>query len=171
MVADKYALALFEIAMRKNTLDEYVEQFDRFYSLIKEQPKWIEVMGSPVVKADQKREMIFSLPSFNKDFLQFIYVVVINKHILDIELIYNEWLSVSSKEQKVAYINVYIAKKPTEERISLLKEELQPYFPDLELKFDIVIDKSLIKGVRIVYQGMSIDHSIKTQLKKLQSSI
>lgn len=171
MFAEKYASALFDVAMKKDQLDEFVEAFDRFYSLIEEQPKWIEMMNSPVVKADKKREMVFSLPSFNKDFLQFVYTVIENKHILYIHLIYTEWLTVSSKAQKIAYVTLYMASKPSKERLSLLKEELQPYFLDLEIKFDVVIDKSLIKGMRIVYQGMSIDRSIKNQLRKLQSSI
>ncbi|CCV64813.1 F-ATPase subunit delta [Alteracholeplasma palmae J233] len=171
MFAEKYADALFEIAVKQQKLDEYAEEFDRFYSLVKDNPKWIELMDSPILRKDKKRKMIFELPSFSPMFLQFLSTIAENGHIKFYQNIYDKWLSLTSAEQKIAHVTLYTATKPTKKKLDSLKEEIKPYFPDLTIKFDVIIDKSLIKGIKIVYQGKSIDRSVKNQLRKLESSI
>ena len=57
----KYAKALHQLAVEQKKVDKINLYFDEIRSLVSKNPKWIEMMDSPMLNLDDKMDMINAL--------------------------------------------------------------------------------------------------------------
>ena len=83
-----YARAFFEIATEDNVLNECKESFDAFVTILKEEKEFSLVLNSPKIKLQEKKDLIKnSFKNCSEDFILFLFVVLDNDRIANIEQI------------------------------------------------------------------------------------
>ena len=87
------------------------------------------------------------------------------------ESIYEEFLILARKEQSVAFVRVIVAKPLNSDQIAVLKDELYGWFENMDIELEIIIDKRLLGGIRIMYQGQTIDRSFYSELQELRANL
>lgn len=166
----KYAKALHQIALEQNKLDVLNYEFDQLKDLIKENPKWIEMIDSPMLTEKQKEAHIDAL-NFDDVFLSFLKALSKKRHMTYIFEIYEEWIHLVRTTQKIAHLNVILASDMTKEQETRLFEALKPRFKNQTISLHKIIDPSLIGGIKVIYQGQSLDRSVARELEELFTTI
>ena len=87
------------------------------------------------------------------------------------EEIYEEFLILARQEQQVAHVRVIVAKPLTSEQLKYLRKELHGWFDDLDIEIEVIIDKRLLGGIRVMYQGQTIDRSFYSELQELKANL
>ena len=85
--------------------------------------------------------------------------------------IYEQWLYLARAHQKIAHINLFSAKPVTDETILKFKKALEPRFPGKTVEFHIIIDPTLIGGIKTIYQGQALDRSVAKELEELYTIV
>ncbi|MCR3906036.1 MAG: ATP synthase F1 subunit delta [Tenericutes bacterium] len=170
MSISNYAKALFSIAKENNKIDLLTYHFDDFKNTMEKNPNWIKLMDSPMVSHQEKIKMIDEL-EYDDSFLAFLKMLSEKNRLHYYHEIYPEWIQLSRTYQKIAHLHLYAAKPLSEKQEELLKKVVQPRFPNQTISFHITVDESLIGGLKIVYQGQSLDRSIARELEELYTTI
>jgi F-type H+-transporting ATPase subunit delta len=170
MRISNYAKALFSLSMEQNKLDQMSVSFTDFMDETEKNPTWIDLMDSPMVSFERKKEMIDALP-FDVSFLSFIKMLAEKNRVHYVDSIYSEWKELTRAYLKIAHLHIYSAKPMSEETLNRLKKALQPVFPKHTISFHVTVDPTLIGGIKIVHQGQSLDRSISRELEELYTTI
>jgi F-type H+-transporting ATPase subunit delta len=166
----KYAKALFQLALERDNLDLLNYQFDQLRDMIKKNPKWIELMDSPMLLEKDKESKIDEL-DFDSIFLSFLKILS-KKHVMSyIDEIYEEWINLLRVNQKIAHFHVYLASEMTKEQEEKLIEVLKPRFKNQTISLHKSVDPSLIGGIKVIYHGQSLDRSVARELEELFTMI
>lgn len=171
MIKNRYVEILFDFAEKHNQINEINEQFEELVYLFTKFPQWKEVILLPTIPVAEKYKLIESLNVFDKFFLTFIASLINNNHLFYVNSIHELWKQKYHLSQKIAYIQLYSSVVPSKKLEEKIIEEIQPYFSSLEVKINVIIDKSLIKGLRLTYQGFSLDNSVSKELEKIKSFV
>ncbi len=166
----KYAKALHQIALEKNKLDLLNYQFDQLRDLIQKHPSWIEMMDSPMLSQSVKEAKIDQL-EFDPSFLAFLKAISKKRHMAYLNDVYDEWIHLVRTTQKIAHLHVILASEMTKEQETRLFEALKPRFKHQTISLHKVIDPSLIGGIKVIYQGQSLDRSVARELEELFTTI
>jgi F-type H+-transporting ATPase subunit delta len=170
MSLSNYAKALFEIALEKEKIDLVNDHFDEFTHALKHQKQWIDMMDSPMVSFSKKLELIDEL-EYDPSFLSFIKTLA-QKHIMYMIFDINEeWTNLTRVHQKIAHLHVISAKKLTKDQQERVKKAIEPRFPGRTISLKFSINEALIGGIKVIYRGQSLDHSVSRELKELYTTI
>src|SRR5690554_1676074 len=171
MTSTVYSDALFKLAVKENSIESVIEQFDVFVALAHDFPDWIVLLDSPMIRNRVKNGLLKELDIFDDLFLNFLMLLVRYHQVHLFEDIYEQWNIKSRLNQKIAYVQLYSAKPLSKQRLKQLKEEIKDYLPGLEIEFNQHIDPTLIQGERIIYQGRSIERSLKKALDDMRANV
>lgn len=167
----KYASALFEVAKDNQILDDVTYDFQTFQGALKNNEEWLSVMQSTEIKKTKKRELIKNLSNFNNVFLNFLYALLDNNHLPQYYEIYDRFRTLSRKDKEIAHVRIITANPLTKEQYYVIREELYGWIMDKQLETEIIIDKRLMGGIRIEYEGQTIDRTFYSQLQELKEMI
>ena len=167
---NSYARALMEIAVENNTVDEIAYQFDELNDSVFTQKKWLKMMDSPMVSKEDKDKYIETL-GLNKHLSHLLKLLAENKLMHLYDEIYPEWVRMIREKNKIAHINVYSVKDLNQKQIDALTKRLQPRFKKQTIEIHVKVRENLIGGLRMVYQGQSLDNSIAHELEELFTTL
>ena len=161
-----YAKAIMEVAQKRHHVDQITTEFDRLHDIVFEHPQWLSFMNSPMYNVGLKDEKIDQLELSNT--LAACLKTMIRKNHFHLFFdVYHDWIRLIRKKQQIAHVNVYAAKPLSEKQQKLLKERLKPRFEHMTIDLHLRVDPSLIGGLKIIYQGVSLDKSIARELDEL----
>ncbi len=166
----KYAKALHQLALEHEKLDLLNYQFDQLRDLFQKNPKWIEMVDSPMLSKKEKESKIDEL-DFDSTFLAFLKILSEKHHMAYIDDVYDEWIHLVRTTQKIAHLNVILASDMTNEQEMKLFEVLKPRFKNQTISLHKIIDPSLIGGIKVIYHGQSLDRSVARELEELFTTI
>ncbi len=167
---NSYAKALMDIAVENNTVDEIAYQFDELNDSVFTQKKWLKMMDSPMVSKEKKDQYIDAL-GLNKHLSHLLKMLAENKLMYLYDEIYPEWVRMIREKNKIAHINVYSVKDLNQKQIDALTKRLQPRFKKQTIEIHVKVRENLIGGLRMVYQGQSLDNSIAHELEELFTTL
>lgn len=165
-----YAKALMEVAQERDNVSQITTQFDRLHDLVVEHPTWLQLMDSPMYKVKDKDEKIDQL-NVCITLSACLKTMVRKNHMSLFFDVYHDWIRLIRKQQKIAHVNVYAAKPLTKQQEDLLIKRLQPRFQQMTIDLHLRVDSSLIGGLKIIYQGVSLDRSIARELDELFTTL
>jgi F-type H+-transporting ATPase subunit delta len=170
MSISNYAKALFQIAKEENKIDIISYQFENFYELIQKNENWIKLMDSPMVLYREKLRMIDAL-KYDASFLSFLKIIAKKNNVHFYKEIYDEWLRLSRIYQKIAHITIHSAKELSSDYKEKLIKSLEPRFINQTISLNVKVKPDLLGGIRIIYQGQSLDRSISREIEELYTTI
>lgn len=169
---NQYALAFFQIAKEDNVLEPCKESFEVLIELLKNDLEFSSFLNSPKIKTAEKQNFLKKvLSSCEQDFLYFLYVLLDNNRINEIDEIFKSFLYCYNEENKIKSVLVLSASKLEEKEIFELYNSLKKYYIGYEISIDNKIDPKVIGGYHILVNGLSIDLSVKRKIDSLKSTL
>lgn len=165
-----YANALMEVAKKNDCVDQVTTEFDNLHDIVFSHPKWLNVMDSPMYQMKDKDDKIDKL-NLSPTLSACLKTMIRKNHMSLFFDVYHDWIRLIRAQQKIAHINVYSAKKLTDKQESMLLKRLKPRFEGMTIDLHLRVDPELIGGVKIIYQGVSLDRSIARELDELFTTL
>jgi len=126
----------------------------------------------PSISKEEKKELFKNLLSGKVEeyFLYFIYVLVDNERILELENIYDTFKMLVDEKKNILNCEV-VSKYPLDKNIKedLIKYLSQKYQKEIKLKE--TINDELIGGIKVIVQNEVIDYTIDSTLTNLKNTI
>ncbi len=170
MSISNVAKALFELSLETSKIDVITYHFDDLKLILDAHPEWMSVMDSPMVDFHEKEKMIDAL-DYDASFLAFLKMLAHKNRMYELLEIHEEWTNLARIHQKIAHLHIYSAKPVSKHLEEALKKIIQPRFPGRTISLHITVDESLLGGLKIVYQGQSLDRSIAREIQELYTII
>ena len=169
--ANRYSLALYELASESNSLTKIEENSQAILKLISSSRDFSNLIKDPTLNRDILNQVIekisdnFSLEVLFKNFLSFL---ISKRRFFYVEQILKSFNEICSEKRGELKAEIKSAKNLTQDEINRITEELSNNFKS-EIKLNYTHDQSLIGGLVVQIGSTMIDTSIKKKLQQLET--
>ena len=171
--ANRYSLALFELANESNLLSQVEENSNAFLKLILNNKDFISLIKDPTINRNTLINIIKKI-SENSNleilFVNFLSFVITKRRFFYIEQILTSFNEICSKKRGELKAQIKSAKELSQDEINKITEELSDNFKS-EIKLNYTHDQSLIGGLIIKVGSTMIDTSIKNKLQQIEKKM
>ena len=169
--ANRYSLALFELASESNLLNQVEENSTSILNLISNNEDFKNFVKDPTLRRDDLLKTInkisesFKLEKLFKNFISFL---ITKRRFFYVEQILKNFKEICSEKRGELKAEIKSAKELTQEEINKITEELSNNFKS-KIKLNYNYDKSLIGGLVVQVGSTMIDTSIKKKLQQIET--
>ena len=168
-----YAIALYELSKENSELDKVEGEMKKLNKLLDSSADFKEMILSPTVAKDDKKNVIFKIAdqnNFSETFKKFLGFIAIKNRLFFLGKIIESFLNLVSNNKGELKAKLVSSKKLSIEEQKKIQSELSKDFKSL-LNIDYKYDPDLIAGLIIQVGSVMVDTSIKTKLKKLEKNM
>ena len=166
-VSKIYAVAFFDIALEEDNILGILQLLDDMKNLYETNIEFKEFMKSPIIKKDQKLDMIKKVCSSHQDIEQEIMLYLVKKNRLDeISNIAYEYRELYYSKENIIGIKGIFSVELTLEQKEKLIGKLEK-ITNKKINFEQEIDPALIGGGILKIGDKILDGSIRTQLAQM----
>ena len=170
-IARPYAEAVFRIAKEKGTLAPWSEKL-ALLSAIAQDPQMHTCIGNPGLTIGKKAELVKTLcgETADGDANNFIQVLAANERLALLPEIAELYEALKSVEEGIKDAVIYSA-------FPLDADQQQKLVVDLEARFksklnaSVVVDPSLVGGVKVVVGDQVLDLSVRAKLESMATAL
>ena len=169
--ANRYSLALYELASETNILNEVEDHSISILQLIKESEDFNLLIKDPTNKQEDQLNVIniiFKKFNLNKLLNKFLNFLVEKRRLFYLEKILKDFILICSKNRGEIYAKLSASKELNENEINNIKNELSQNFGS-NVKLNYNYDPSLIGGLIIQVGSIMIDTSVKNKLQQIEN--
>ena len=169
--ADRYSLALYELARENNVLSQVEDQSLSILSLISSSKDFSNLIKDPTNSQEDLLKVLANISNNNKfenllkNFLSFL---ITKRRFFYIEQILNSFIETCSKKRGELKAELKSAKKLSSDEISKITDELTKNFSS-KIKLNYKHDQSLIGGLVVQVGSTMVDTSIKNKLQQIEN--
>ena len=169
--ANRYSLALYELASESNSLSKIEENSHALLKLILNSKDFNNLIKDPTISRDILNNVIknisdnFSLEVLFKNFLSFL---ITKRRFFYVQQILKNFNEICSEKRGELKAEIKSAKNLTQQEIEKITKELSNNFKS-EIKLNYTHDQSLIGGLVVQIGSTMIDTSIKKKLQQLET--
>ena len=171
--SNSYASALYELSKENSELDQVEDGMKNLNKLLKESPDFKEMILSPTVAKEDKKNVIFLIAdknNFSETLKKFLGFIAIKNRLFFLSKIIESFLNLVSKSKGELKAKLISSKKLSIDEQKKIEKELSEDFKS-PLNIDYEYDPNLIAGLIIQVGSVMVDTSIKTKLKKLERNM
>ena len=172
LVSKRYASALFELAFEEQKHHKVQEELAFIRSCIEDEPSFFELLKSPLITADEKKDIISNIfrDRVCMEVLNFQYIIIDKGREAYIKDIVNEYiLLVDSVQNKVDA--VAITAVPMEKQDLLMLQANLSKSSGKNIQLQNQVDPTIIGGVLVKIGDKVIDGTIKNRLATMQEQL
>jgi len=172
IVANRYASALFNLAIEENRLEDIKDSLTATTKAIISEEEFLKILKLPQITKTDKHEMIKNVfeGKIANEVYNFVNILIDKNRMSSLKLINEEFEKMYNEHNSVVIAIVYSANLLTDDQIAALKESLRKKFKS-EVEITNKIDTSLISGIRVEANNQIIDNSIFTKLSNLKDNL
>ena len=169
--ADRYSLALYELASENNILSQVEDQSLSILSLISSSKDFSNLIKDPTNSEEDLLKILDNISSNNKfenllkNFLSFL---ITKRRFFYVEQILKSFIETCSKKRGELKAELKSAKELSEDEISKITSELTENFSS-KIKLNYKHDESLIGGLIVQVGSTMVDTSIKNKLQQIEN--
>jgi len=169
--ANRYSLALYELASESNLLSQIEGNSSSFLNLILNNKDFNNLIKDPTISREiltnviKKISEVFKTETLFKNFLSFL---ILKRRFFYLEKILNSFNEICSEKRGELKAEIKTAKKLTQDEINKITEELSNNFKS-KIKLNYNHDQSLIGGLVVQVGSIMIDTSIKNKLQQIEN--
>ncbi len=172
LVANRYAKAMFQLALENGQLDTYTEQLSVVLDTFKTEHEFSKIINHPEISHDKKFSMLEKVfgSVVVPDVLGLFAIIIRKGREKEIINILEAFVNMSKKHRGIVTAYVYGPVALTETQLSSIKARLSQYMnKQVEIQFELQTD--LIGGLRIIADGKIMDGTIKKQLDDMKTQL
>jgi len=169
--AERYSLALYELASENNVLSQVEDQSTSILNLISSSKDFSNLIKDPTNNQEDLLKVLNiisennKLESLLKNFLSFL---VIKRRFFYVEQILKSFIETCSKKRGELKAELKSAKELSSDEISKITDELTKNFSS-KIKLNYKHDESLIGGLVVQVGSTMVDTSIKNKLQQIEN--
>jgi F-type H+-transporting ATPase subunit delta len=169
--AERYSLALYELASENNVLPQVEEQSLSVLNLISSSKDFLNLIKDPTNNQDDLLKVIDNISNENKfesllkNFLSFL---ITKRRFFYIEQILKSFVEICSQKRGELKAELKSAKELSSNEISKITDELTKNFSS-KIKLNYKHDESLIGGLIVQVGSTMVDTSIKNKLQQIEN--
>ena len=171
--ANRYSLALYELAEESKSIYEIEEQSSAFINLISRSDDFNSLIKDPTNKKDDLLNTITKISEqykLNNLLTKFLSFLIVKRRLFFVEKILKNFIEICSKKRGEIVAKLTAAKELNDNEVNKIKEELTKNFSS-KIKLQYEFDPSLIGGLIIQVGSTMIDTSIKNKLQHLENKM
>ena len=168
-----YALALYEISKENSEVDKIENEMKSFSRLLKESSDFKDMILSPIVSKEDKKNVIFTIAeknNFSSNLKKFLGFVALKNRLFYLSNIIESFLNLVSNSKGELKAKLISSKNLSQDEKKKIQKDLSKNFKS-SLNLDYIYDSDLIAGLIIQIGSVMIDTSVKTKLKKLEKNM
>ena len=168
----RYALALYEVASKKDKVYDYIKDLRIINSSIENNKELNEVLKNPQIGTTKKKEVFKKLfrEKIDEELLLFLFVLIDKNRILHLKEKISQLELIVLEEGAVIEGVVKTSIPLTEEQYNLLSKKLEDrYGKAVALKE--IIDPTILGGIYVKVNDEVIDGTLKNKVKEIKKSI
>lgn len=172
-VEGRYALAIFELALKKGQLDNVEGELQQLAETISENESFSRLISSPLLKRDDRLTAVDALidaispTDLTANLLR---VLARNGRLDFLPRVISAYLRLAAEERGEVVAKVVSAQPLTKAQLEELSAELSGRKGD-KVRFDISVDPDLIAGIVVRMGSRMMDASLRTKLHNLKVSM
>jgi len=169
--AERYSLALYELASENDVLPQVEEQSLSVLNLISSSKDFLNLIKDPTNNQDDLLKVIDNISNENKfesllkNFLSFL---ITKRRFFYIEQILKSFVEICSQKRGELKAELKSAKELSSNEISKITDELTKNFSS-KIKLNYKHDESLIGGLIVQVGSTMVDTSIKNKLQQIEN--
>ena len=169
--AERYSLALYELANESNVLEQVEDQSSSVLNLITSSEDFSNLIKDPTTSQEDLLKVMKDISDKNnfenllKNFLSFL---VTNRRFFYLEQILKSFIETCSKKRGELKAELKSAKELSSDEISKITDELTKNFSS-KIKLNYKHDESLIGGLVVQVGSAMVDTSIKNKLQQIEN--
>jgi len=169
--AERYSLALYELANESNLLEQVEDQSLSILDLISSSKDFSNLIKDPTSSQEDLLKVINNISENNKfenllkNFLSFL---ITKRRFFYVEQILKSFIETCSKKRGELKAELKSAKELSNEEITKITDELTQNFSS-KIKLNYKHDKSLIGGLVVQVGSTMVDTSIKNKLQQIEN--
>lgn len=165
----RYALALYEVALEKGKVNQYIKDLEEICDLIDSNEEFYEVIKHPQISTNKKKKTFINIfkGHIDEELLSFLLILIEKDRILYLREKLNQ-MKIIDLEKKNTVSGV------VKSTIPLTQKEFDDLVNKLEVKYnkhiilEQVIDESILGGVYVRVGNDIIDGTVKSKLEELK---
>ena len=171
--ADRYSLALYELASENNILSQVEVQSLSILNLISSSKDFLNLIKDPTNNQENLIKIINSISDDNKfeillkNFLSFL---ITKRRFFYLEQILRSFIEICSQKRGELKAELKSAKELSSDEILKITDELKKNFSS-KIKLNYKHDKSLIGGLIVQVGSTMVDTSIKNKLQQIENKM
>ena len=170
LISDRYASALYDLAIENKAVDFVLENLNSLKSIINASKELQLVVKSPLIISSDKLEIILKLISeqnFNKLSITFLKVISKNKRFSSLPSIILQFININAKKRGDVLADVTSADDLSDHQQQDIKEQLRKILGE-KLSLNFKVDKNIIGGLIVKVGSKMIDTSLANKINKLK---
>ena len=168
-----YAIALYELSKENSDLDNIESNMKSLNNLLNESLDFKEMILSPTISKEDKQNVIFAIAdknNFSQIFKNFLGFIASKNRLFFLSQIITSFINLVSDSKGELKAKLISSKQLSIEEQKKIQIELSQDFKS-SLNIEYKHDPDLVGGLIIQVGSVMIDTSIKTKLKKLETSM
>ena len=169
--AERYSLALYELASENKVLMQVENQSSSVLNLISSFKDFSNLIKDPTNSQEDLLKIINNISDNNKFeglFKSFLSFLVMKKRFFYVEQILKSFIEICSQKRGELKAELKSAKELSSDEISKITDELTKKFSS-KIRLNYKHDKSLIGGLVIQVGSTMVDTSIKNKLQQIEN--
>ena len=171
ITAERYSLALYELASESNLVKQIEGQSISILNLIASNKDFSILIKNPTNTQEDMLKIINSISENNKFeslFKNFLNFLIIKRRFFYVEKILQSFIETCSKKRGELKAELKSAKELSDDEIKKITDELTENFSS-KIKLNYKHDKSLIGGLVVQVGSTMVDTSIKNKLQQIEN--
>jgi F-type H+-transporting ATPase subunit delta len=172
-VAERYATALFELALESNAIDQVRADLAKFQALLVESPELSRLVRSPVFTADVQQKALAAVldgAGIGGVAMNFLKVVAGNRRLFAVGDIIKGFDALVARHKGEVSAQVTVAEPLSEAHLAELKDALNTV-TGKDVMVDVKVDPSIIGGLVVKLGSRMVDSSLRTKLYALKHAM
>ena len=171
--ANRYSLALYELANESNLLPKVEANSFAFLNLISNNKEFNNFIKDPTININALLEVVKKISEISKLeplFINFLNFLITKRRFFFVEQILKRYNEICSEKRGELKAELKSAKELDQNEINKITDELSRNFKS-KIKLNYSYDKSLIGGLVVQVGSTMIDTSIKSKLKQIENKM
>lgn len=165
----EYAKAIYELSLEEKSLDATYETLKALDESFNDNNDFIYLLQNPTLSFKDKQGIIDkTLKSASTSIKNFFYVLIKNQRIDIYDKIFSSFEDLYMNKENIVLVECFTKENLTKEENSKLKKDLETKLKKKIILVE-VIDETIVGGIRLNYNGESVDSTYNTQLQRLKS--
>ncbi len=168
----EYSEALFIIAEENEKIEVFSEMLSQIRDVFEENPEYVEYLSSPAIPLSERLSAIdeaFS-QTLEEDIVSFMKLLCEHGRIIGILECIEEFSLLKMQRENRISAKVISAIPLTDEQKTALCQNLEKK-TGKNINADYVVDESVLGGIKVEMEGMTLDGSTKKRLNDISQSI
>ena len=170
-LAERYAQALFDLALADNAADAVERELSQLRDAIVESADLRRLIESPVIGADDKERALGAVlqkSGASQLTRNFLGVVARNRRLFVLPNIIAAYLTIAANHRGEVTAQVISAQPLDEGQVARLRDQIKASV-GRDINLDAEVDSGLLGGLIVKVGSRMIDSSLRTKLTRLQS--